>query len=144
LQWKPFNSFNVFKAHILEPIKQNPEKAYKKLQGILQGVLLRRTKNSTIDGKPILDIPKCNQSLHRIDFGHQERQFYNTLKAQSESLLQNLQGQGGCAPSASCRHVAEHALAHLEREVCVHRAGRWAERTLFGAMSCSCASKEPS
>jgi hypothetical protein len=36
LRWAPFDQLSVFKEHIMEPVKASPEKAYQKLQGILQ------------------------------------------------------------------------------------------------------------
>jgi SNF2 family DNA or RNA helicase len=36
LRWVPFDQLSVFKEHIVEPAKTTPEKAYQKLQGILQ------------------------------------------------------------------------------------------------------------
>lgn len=109
LQWKPFNNQTVFKKQIQEPVKANQEKAYKKLQGILQGVLLRRTKHSTLEGKPILDIPKCEQRLERIEFEASERQFYDKLLAESQSVLAGLQASGGCV---HCSAAVLQALRH--------------------------------
>ena len=97
LQWKPFSCLQTFRIHLLDPIKTNPEKAYKKLHGVLQGVLLRRTKQSTLEGKPILELPDCKHTLERIEFSEKERAFYDKLRTESNDVLQELQAHAGCA-----------------------------------------------
>lgn len=44
LRYAPFDKFNNFRAEIKDPISRNPPQGYLKLQNILRGVLLRRTK----------------------------------------------------------------------------------------------------
>ena len=102
LQWRPFSSMQTFRTHLLDPIKTNPDKAYKKLHGVLQGVLLRRTKHSTLEGQPILQLPKCEQTLEKIDFTEKERAFYDKLRTESKGVLQELKAHAGCAHQRLC------------------------------------------
>jgi hypothetical protein len=67
------------------------------VNAFLQGVLLRRTKQSKLDGKPILDLPPCEQTLRRIELTPQERAFYDQIKAESQSYVRGLQEHSGCA-----------------------------------------------
>jgi SNF2 family DNA or RNA helicase len=53
LRWAPFDQLSVFKEHIMEPAKAMPEKAYQKLQGILQVVLLSTAAGFGESGKLI-------------------------------------------------------------------------------------------
>ena len=52
-----------------------------------QGVLLRRTKGSKIDGKPIVDLPPREVAHARLDFPPAERANYDRLQAQSAAEL---------------------------------------------------------
>ena len=54
----------------------------------LQGVLLRRTKNSRIDGEPVVKLPPREQQLVQCQFSSQEQAFYDQLQQDSLSQLQ--------------------------------------------------------
>ncbi len=59
----------------------------KKLQILLRAIMLRRTKNSTIDGQPIIDLPpKVEEQVHVV-FNEDEAAFYNDLERDSQVRL---------------------------------------------------------
>jgi SNF2 family DNA or RNA helicase len=43
-------------------------------------VCLRRTKNSELDGKPIISLPPRETNLVSVDFSPSEREFYESLE----------------------------------------------------------------
>jgi SNF2-related domain len=99
LQWEPFCHLAAFRTHLVEPLKGDSKKAYMKLHSVLKGVLLRRTKASKLaDGTPILDLPKCEQTLRQIEFSPKEREFYEQLHEKSKQVLQDLKERRGCVP----------------------------------------------
>lgn len=56
----------------------------RKLQALLKAILLRRTKTSKIDGKPILQLPpRTTEQIHGV-FSDDEQQFYNALETQTQ------------------------------------------------------------
>lgn len=55
-----------------------------KLQALLKAVLLRRTKTSEIDGKPILSLPPKTVSLVHAVFSPDEKAFYDALESKSK------------------------------------------------------------
>ena len=56
----------------------------RKLQALLKAVLLRRTKKSTIDGKPIIELqPRTDEVQHAI-FDEDQQAFYAALESQSQ------------------------------------------------------------
>jgi len=58
-----------------------------KLQALLKAVLLRRTKSSMIDGKPILTLPpKEIEMVHSI-FSPDEQAFYDALESKSKIVF---------------------------------------------------------
>ena len=101
----------------------------------VQGVLLRRTKYTTLDGKPILNLPTCRQTQESIALDAPERAFYDDLKRQSEAVVSGLrEGASGCAlPRAApafcalsvsaCR--AAHELISTRRDAAFSRRGTY-------------------
>ena len=56
----------------------------RKLQALLKAILLRRTKKSQIDGKPILDLPvRTTEQSHAV-FSDDELAFYQALQTQTQ------------------------------------------------------------
>lgn len=56
----------------------------KQLQAVLKAMMLRRMKNSLIDGKPILSLPQKIESSEQVVFSVDEQQFYRDLEARSQ------------------------------------------------------------
>ena len=60
------------------------ETAMKQLQVLLKAILLRRTKDSKIDGKSILQLPpRVSEKVHAV-FDEDERQLYSALESKSQ------------------------------------------------------------
>lgn len=55
-----------------------------KLQAFLKAVLLRRTKKSTIDGKPILTLPERTTNVQPALFDDEEASFYKALETKTQ------------------------------------------------------------
>jgi len=55
----------------------------RKLQAVLKAIMLRRMKNSQIDGKPILTLPSKIEHEENVEFSEDERQFYTELETKS-------------------------------------------------------------
>ena len=56
----------------------------RKLRAVLKAIMLRRMKNSEIDGKPILTLPPKTQLDDHVVFSEDELKFYNELEAKSQ------------------------------------------------------------
>lgn len=56
----------------------------RKLQALLKAILLRRTKKSMIDGKPILDLPERTTDKQHAVFSEDEEAFYRALETQTQ------------------------------------------------------------
>ncbi|KAG6521180.1 hypothetical protein ZIOFF_018246 [Zingiber officinale] len=83
LKYDPYSVYSSFCASIKHPISRNASSGYKKLQAVLKTVLLRRTKGTIIDGEPILKLPPKSICLKKVEFSHEEREFYLKLEADS-------------------------------------------------------------
>lgn len=52
---------------------------FKKLQLLLKAILLRRTKGSTINGTPIINLPERRQELVKVNLSRDEAAFYKQV-----------------------------------------------------------------
>ena len=57
------------------------------MRACTQGMLLRRTKATRIDGQPVVDLPERRVVLRRIAFSPPERSYYDDLQKESASQL---------------------------------------------------------
>lgn len=85
---RPYSDWERFNKDIARPLKQRYEasqkRAMEKVQALLKAILLRRTKKSEIDGKPILDLPEKRTIEDRAIFQEDELKFYKALETQSQ------------------------------------------------------------
>lgn len=56
----------------------------KRLQGVLKAILLRRTKKSQIDGKPIITLPPKIEEIAHVVFSDDEQEFYKSLENKTQ------------------------------------------------------------
>ncbi|KAJ4798439.1 hypothetical protein LUZ62_049685 [Rhynchospora pubera] len=85
LRYEPYSSYSSFVAMIKNPINKNSSTGYKKLQAVLKTIMLRRTKGSLLDGKPIISLPPKTVSLKKVRFSPDERSFYSALESESRA-----------------------------------------------------------
>ncbi|RYP87178.1 hypothetical protein DL770_004829 [Monosporascus sp. CRB-9-2] len=58
--------------------------AMKKLQVLLKSIMLRRTKDSKIDGQPIIELPPKVEEIVHVVFDKDEEQYYQDLEKNSQ------------------------------------------------------------
>lgn len=85
LRIKPYDVAERFSRDFSIPLKKgDSEKAMRMLQALLKAILLRRTKKSTIDGKPILNLPERITHAQHANFSDDERDFYRAVETQTQ------------------------------------------------------------
>lgn len=88
LRIKPYDVAENFNHAFANPLKKGSkhgaEKAMQMLQALLKAILLRRTKKSTIDGKPILSLPERTTHQQHSEFSIDERDFYKALESRTQ------------------------------------------------------------
>ncbi|CAF1837798.1 unnamed protein product [Brassica napus] len=94
LRYDPYSSYVLFCNSIKNPVAKTPVKGYQKLQAILKIVMLRRTKGSLIDGKPIISLPPKSIELRKVEFTEEERDFYSNLEHTSRDQFQEYKEAG--------------------------------------------------
>ncbi|CDO71519.1 hypothetical protein BN946_scf184910.g18 [Trametes cinnabarina] len=92
LRISPLNDWSTFNSAIAKPVKAGkPVRALKRLQVVLQKIMLRRTKTTIINGKPILELPDRLVNVVECEFDAEERAFYNSVEAKVQASLEELQ-----------------------------------------------------
>ncbi|OTB00375.1 hypothetical protein M426DRAFT_26607 [Hypoxylon sp. CI-4A] len=84
LRIKPYENWDKFHEDINQPIQNGSESAHDssmiKLQALFRSITLRRTKTSTIDGEPIIRLPKLTREEARAEFNEEQLTFYKALE----------------------------------------------------------------
>ncbi|XVF27686.1 hypothetical protein REPUB_Repub14bG0130200 [Reevesia pubescens] len=94
LRYDPYAAYKSFCSSIKIPITKNPAKGYPKLQAILQTIMLRRTKGTLLDGKPIINLPPKVIELKKVEFTKKERDFYAKLETDSRAQFKEYAAAG--------------------------------------------------
>ncbi|KAF9518340.1 hypothetical protein BS47DRAFT_1389234 [Hydnum rufescens UP504] len=81
LRYRPFNDWKEFNERIGRAQKREPELAGRRAQALLKKVLLRRTKNSVVEGKQILHLVDKDIEILQLDFSPAERKIYESIEA---------------------------------------------------------------
>lgn len=89
LRIKPYDDWSTFSDHFSRHFNRyscsnDIKKSMRKLQVLLKATLLRRTKTSKIDGKPLLTLLPKNMELVYTIFSDEEHAFYKKLEAKSQ------------------------------------------------------------
>ncbi|CDK24685.1 unnamed protein product [Kuraishia capsulata CBS 1993] len=99
LRISPYSEERRFKHDISVPMKKGnrdvddalvSKRAIQKLQVLLKATLLRRTKDSKIDGKPILTLPPKVIEECIIEMYPSERMFYQELENSSAAIAEKM------------------------------------------------------
>ncbi|KAG6330201.1 hypothetical protein ID866_8887, partial [Astraeus odoratus] len=73
-RFRPWNDWNDFNHYIAKQQRIDPPLAAMRAQEILKPLLLRRTKDAKLDGKPILQLPRKHINIVKLDFSADERE----------------------------------------------------------------------
>ncbi|KAF8635554.1 hypothetical protein AX15_000207 [Amanita polypyramis BW_CC] len=92
LRIRPLNDWQSFDTQIGRPLKsgRGAGSAMKKLRAVLQEVMLRRTKDQTLNGKRLIELPKRIVNIVSCPFDSSEKAFYNALETKMGDILEKL------------------------------------------------------
>lgn len=122
LKIKPYNSYKKFQNEFgvltakRRSYENNPTKAMGALRVLLKAIMLRRMKNSEINGKPILTLPPKTETIHNCVFSTEEQNFYKTLESKSRITFNKYLRAG--TVSKNYAHVL--VLLLRLRQACCH------------------------
>ncbi|KAL4963090.1 DEAD/DEAH box helicase [Aspergillus stella-maris] len=88
LRIRPYANLEAFQKDFGRPLKSGSksqqEKAMTQLRVLLKAVLLRRTKESKIDGEPILNLPRRTTEKVHATFSEDELELYKALETKTQ------------------------------------------------------------
>jgi len=89
LRIRPYNDPKQFKREFSSLYKgigtqKTTDNAMRKLQALIKAILLRRTKKSLIDGKPIIELPLKTEEIQHVVFNEDEQSYYNSLEQKTQ------------------------------------------------------------
>lgn len=84
----PYREWERFSEDIVRPLRKwdgdMKEDGMLKLQALFRSFTLRRTKDSRLDGKPIIQLPPRIDKPSFVDFNDEQRAFYKALEVQQQ------------------------------------------------------------
>ncbi|KAJ6455500.1 SNF2 family N-terminal domain-containing protein [Mycena vitilis] len=97
LRIKPLNDWEHFNNQIAKPVKSGDSagRAMKRLQVVLQHIMLRRMKTQRINGKPLIELPPRIVNIVSCTFDSSERAFYSALEGQMQGAIKYVMHQKG-------------------------------------------------
>ncbi|RUP44318.1 SNF2 family N-terminal domain-containing protein [Jimgerdemannia flammicorona] len=118
LRIEPYSDQGRFHCDIARPVKSgyDADVALGRVRDILKGILLRRSKTSTIDGMPIVTLPTRNVHVTRAQFSDDEVAFYERLEAKAVVAFKRYRDAGAVMRNYS--HVL--VLLLRLRQACLH------------------------
>ncbi|KAL4076720.1 SNF2 family N-terminal domain-containing protein [Scleroderma yunnanense] len=94
LRVQPLNEWHTFEEQIAKPLRNGrPGRAMKRLHVVLKAIMLRRTKNQILNGRPLLELPERKLDLVECQFDEMEKEFYARLQTRMTSEVNKLVNQ---------------------------------------------------
>ena len=88
LRIRPLNDWDTFNNQINKPVKSGKSvRAMKRLHVVLKAIMLRRRKDTLINGRPIIELPPRIVDIISCEFDDDEREFYNAIQEKVESTF---------------------------------------------------------
>ena len=94
LRLEPYSDPSSFRSLVRDPISADPTLGMRRLSAILQGVVLRRTKATRIDGEPIVPLPPRTTRRVLCDPTDGEQRAYQDILSDSQARIRDLAAYG--------------------------------------------------
>ncbi|RSH87961.1 uncharacterized protein EHS24_000484 [Apiotrichum porosum] len=119
LRARPLDNWQTFRSRVSSEVKAGRTGvAMKRLHIILKAIMLRRTKDATINGKPILNLPERRVEVVECTFDAEERQFYDALEQRTALTFNKFLRNG----SAMSNYTSVLSMLLRLRQACDHPA----------------------
>lgn len=122
LKIRPYNELKKFSKHFKGLTAKRytsqveKERSMQQLRIVLKAIMLRRMKDSKIDGKPILQLPPKTEVIQNCVFSEDEQKFYKELETKSQVTFNKYLRAGTVGKNYS--HVL--VLLLRLRQACCH------------------------
>ncbi|BGP44657.1 hypothetical protein JCM10450v2_000471 [Rhodotorula kratochvilovae] len=118
LQLKCWHDYKTYQESVLHYEKKHPDIAGRKAQAILRTCMLRRKKDSKLDGKELISLPEKHIDMHELEFSTEERKIYEMVEQRAQAKFNKFLKAGTVMKNYS--HVL--LLILRLRQVCFHPA----------------------
>lgn len=118
LEIDPWQNFSFWRAFVTKPFetREGRERAMNTVQTIVTPLILRRTKQMTENGKPLVELPEKTVEIRRIAFSPAERELYSFVYHHIKSSIEGQMYAG----TASSAYTSILALVTRLRQTCDH------------------------
>ncbi|KAI0743255.1 SNF2 family N-terminal domain-containing protein [Irpex lacteus] len=114
--FRPFNDWYDFNEFVAKVQTVDAPLAGSRAQMILQPIILRRTKDSQLEGKPILELPPKHVEIVRLEFSPDERELYEHIQRRAQIQLNRYIRNGSVVKN----HSQVLVLILRLRQLCCH------------------------
>ncbi|ESK86005.1 snf2 family dna-dependent atpase [Moniliophthora roreri MCA 2997] len=93
-RFRPFNDWNEFNNYVARVQAEDTLMAGQRAQAILSPILLRRTKDSELEGEPLLKLPPKDIEVVMLQFSEDERDIYENFEKTSKTRINKFIKEG--------------------------------------------------
>ncbi|KAF5329445.1 hypothetical protein D9619_009161 [Psilocybe cf. subviscida] len=115
-RFRPWNDWNDFNGHIAKVQYEDAPLAGARAQAILKPILLRRTKDSELEGQPLLQLPSKHIEIVKLKFTPEEREVYDIFEKRTKIQVNRFMRNGSMVKN----HAFILVMILRLRQVCCH------------------------
>ncbi|KAG7087376.1 hypothetical protein E1B28_013349 [Marasmius oreades] len=115
-RFRPWNDWNSFNSHVCRVQSEDALLAGNRTQTILAPVLMRRTKDSQLEGEPLLKLPRKHIEIVKLQFSDDERDLYDNFEDRSKDRINKFIKEGTLLKN----HAFVLVLILRLRQMCCH------------------------
>ncbi|RXK35500.1 hypothetical protein M231_07232 [Tremella mesenterica] len=102
LSISPSRDWDHFRAHISKVQRSRPNLAAQRVQAILRTCMLRRNKETKLNGKPLLVLPPKSVEIVQLDFTEEEREMYLAIEHRMQLKFNSFLRKGTVMKHMAC------------------------------------------
>uniref|UniRef100_A0A7N6ABC0 Helicase-like transcription factor n=1 Tax=Anabas testudineus TaxID=64144 RepID=A0A7N6ABC0_ANATE len=116
LHLKPFDVREWWNRVIQRPVTQGNKEGLQNLQTLVKCITLRRTKNSEVNGRPLVSLPEKTVCVEKVELSQAEREEYELARNEGRNTIGRYVSEGTVLSNYA------HVLAILMRlrQLCCH------------------------
>ncbi|GLB44215.1 putative SNF2 family N-terminal domain [Lyophyllum shimeji] len=115
-RFRPWNNWVDFEQYVAKVQSEDAPLAGSRAQAILKPILLRRTKGSKLEGKPILELPPRSIEIVKLKFSEEERDLYDSFEKRTKIRLNKFIRER----TLISNHAAVLVMILRLRQLCCH------------------------
>ncbi|XP_076013892.1 helicase-like transcription factor [Genypterus blacodes] len=94
LRLKPFDVREWWNRVIQRPVTEGDRAGLQNLQNLVKCITLRRTKNSEVNGRPLVSLPEKTVSVEQVELSQLEREEYELARKEGQNTIGRYMAEG--------------------------------------------------